>query len=183
MDWGELIKNAWFWVVTTIGGGSVIGLIVMACITVARGKIAKFISQINVKEIYEKVHAEAFADIQNSVKELTFKHSIQPVLESGLEKINEKADERVLKYVSKLERKLDLLHEENKALARYFDNSIGVSDEAKDNLKKAVENYDNQKSIIEPEIEEEVKIEEIVIEQQKPEKNTQEIEKKTKIER
>lgn len=104
-------------------------------------------------------------------------------MESGLEKINEKADERVLKYVSKLERKLDLLHEENKALARYFDNSIGVSDEAKDNLKKAVENYDKQKSVIEPEIEEEVKIEEIVIEQPKLEKNTQKIEKKTKIER
>ena len=183
MDWGELIKSAYFWVVTAIGGGSLIGFIIAICVTVARGKIAKFIAQIDVKKIYKEVHEQAFADVQNGVKEVTFKQNIQPILESGLEKVNEKADERVLKYVSRLERKMDLLHEENKALARYFDNSIGVSDEAKAGLKDAIENYEEDMAKIEPEMSQEVEIKEIIIEQPKLEKNTQKIEKKTKIER
>ena len=183
MDWGEMIKSAYFWVVTAIGGGSLVGLIIAICVTVARGKIAKFIAQIDVKKIYKEVHDEAFNDIQGAVKELAFKQSIQPVLESGLEKVNEKADERVLKYVSRLERKMDLIHEENKALARYFDNSIGVSDEAKAGLKDAVENYEKEMAEISPEIEQTIEVKEIIIEQPKTENNPQKIEKKATVER
>lgn len=183
MDWGEMIKSAWFWVITTIGGGSLIGLIVVVCIMVAKGKIAKFISQINVKQIYKEVHEEAFKDVQNGIKEVVFKQNIQPVLESGLEKVNEKTDERLVKYIGNLEKKMDLLHEENKAFASYFDSSIGVTDEAKARMKKAIENYEKDMAEIEPANEQTIEVKEIIIEQPKTENNPQKTEKKSKVER
>ena len=62
---------------------------------------------------------------------MSFAHNIQPLVESELVKINEKSNEHINETVTRLEKKLDKVILIQEKQAKYFDNSIGVSDEAK----------------------------------------------------
>lgn len=153
MEW---LQNIGVWVLSLVGGisiGGILGLIFWACF---KGLITKAIARINVK----KIATEATEEVLERIKKVGFKQSIQPVVESELVKINEKADGALKAKLKETDKKLDAIHEEIKALAKYFDNSLGVTDEAKHGLKVAINNYEKLTAETEQEIfvvEEEVK--------------------------
>ena len=86
----------------------------------------------------------------NQIKNITFKNDIQPLVESELKKVYEYSIavlETSLKAVKgQYGHVIDVLE----ALAKYFDNSIGVSEDAKAELKEAIEEAKNSLEETEP---------------------------------
>jgi hypothetical protein len=101
---------------------------------IANGLSNKNFVKINV----EKIADQATNKGVEKVKKITFTHSIQPIVESGLQKINEKSNEYIDKSIARLEKKLDAVILIQEKQASYFDNSIGVSETAKEELKQAI---------------------------------------------
>ena len=84
------------------------------------------------------------------VKSMSFKHDIQPIVESELKKVYEYS-------VAVCEKEIDVVKGQYarilgvlEALSKYFDNSIGVSEEAKEELKSAIAEAKEDAEILEP---------------------------------
>lgn len=155
------------WITALLGGGAfttIVSLVIFYCLKAA---FNKQLSKIDVAKIVEKKVNEA---LKEKVETVAFTHSIQPVVESELQKINEKSNEYIQKVVSKVENKLDKVILIQEKQAAYFDNSIGVSESAKKELKAAIESAKVEKQeVVESVIvsKEEIKTTEVV----KPVKN------------
>lgn len=155
----------------SIGGVSVLGLLIGVAITIIKAKAEKIFSR---KQLDKS--AEYMADKTcEKIKKVTIRQEIQPVLESGLEKVNEKSVVFVKKAVDDLNAKLDQIIRIQEAQAKYFDNSIGVNEEARVELKQAIADAKNT-----PKIEETQEIEIVIDESNKDEKIDK---KQAKIER
>lgn len=181
MDWGELMNSAWFWVVTAISGISLPSLIGMIVYVVVRGRIVKELAKINTEKIVADVSGKAIEGVIGSVKELSFKQSIQPVVEKELKKILIEVQDIVNEELGAVKKRYDDILAVLEGLAKYFDNSIGVTDEAKAELRKAIEEAHKDK--IEPEIVEEIKVEEIIVDKPKTENKAEKTENKAHIDR
>lgn len=141
------------WILSICGGVTVSGLVSAIIYACLKGAFNKAIARINVEKIADKATEKGV----ERVKKIAFTHDIQPLCESELEKINEKADKHIEKTVARLESKLDKVILIQEKQAAYFDNSIGVTDTAKAELKKAIE--DAKTEIVEP-------VESIVVEEE-----------------
>lgn len=141
------------WVLSICGGVTVSGLVSAIIYACLKGAFNKAIARINVEKIADKATEKGV----ERVKKIAFTHDIQPLCESELEKINEKADKHIEKTVARLESKLDKVILIQEKQAAYFDNSIGVTDTAKAELKKAIE--DAKTKIVEP-------VESVVVEEE-----------------
>lgn len=137
---GEIFTQAVIWIGTALGGISLAGIITAILYGCIKGAFNKTISKINVQKIAD----EATEKGVEKVRKVTFTHSIQPLVESGLEKINEKATEVLDKSVQALNAKFDNVILILERLSAYFDNSIGVSEQAKAELKKAIADAKNE---------------------------------------
>lgn len=116
-------------------GGTTIGAIIISVIYMSlKSAFNKTIAKINVEKIAEKATDKGI----ERVKKITFSHNIQPLVESGLEKVNEKVNEKVDKKFANMELKQDRIIDCIEKLAAYFDDSI-VPDEKKKDLKDALE--------------------------------------------
>ena len=71
-------------------------------------------------------------------KEISFKQSIQPLVESELRKITEETGRYVEKYCGASDEKLAQIVKVLEKFSAYFDNSIGIPDSAKQELKDAI---------------------------------------------
>lgn len=130
----EIVSQLWVYIVSAIGGVSLAGIISAIIYGCLKGAFNKTINKINVKKIAD----EATAKGVEKVKKISFTHTIQPLVESELQKINEKAIELVrAELVKTQENYLKVINILEK-LAAYFDNSIGVPQTAKDELKTAI---------------------------------------------
>ena len=96
--------------------------------------IRKFIQKIQVGEIVQKV----VDDTMENIKGVAIQIELQPLITTELEKITKQVDEKLELAYEKNNDKLDKVIECFEKLACYFDNSIGVSQEAKDNLHSAI---------------------------------------------
>ena len=134
-----ILNSIWSIIATLLGGLSVSGIIAAVIYGCLKGGFNKTISNINVKKISEDATNKGI----DKIKEVSFKHSIQPIVESELQKINEKSNEHIQKTVSRLEHKLEKIILIQEKQAKYFDNSIGVSEQAKKELKEAIEDAKN----------------------------------------
>ena len=130
----EFLSQIWVWIIGILGGISytgIIGAVIYGCL---RGAFNKTISKINTEKIVEEVVNKAV----DKVKSVSFKQNIQPLVESELMKVNEKSNEHIELAYAKVKAKIDKLVNVMENLASYFDNSIAVTDEAKEKLHKSI---------------------------------------------
>lgn len=149
----EVINEIWVWIATAIGGVSLAGIISTIIYACLRGAFNKTISKINVQKIADQATNKGIEKIKN----ISFTHSIQPLVESGLKKIDEHSVEVIKKELQDVQTKYDNVIDILGKLACYFDNSIGVAEEKKADLKEAIKKAKN-----EPMVAESVVVEEIV---------------------
>ena len=136
----EILNEIWVWIVSALGGVSLAGVISAAIYGCLKGAFSKTISKINV----EKIAKDATDKGIDKVKAVSFSHSIQPLVESELKKINELSVEVVKKELNEVKAEYKTLINIIKKLSAYFDNSIGVSDTAKQELKQAIAEAENE---------------------------------------
>ena len=136
----EILNEIWVWIVSALGGVSLAGVISAAIYGCLKGAFSKTISKINV----EKIADEATEKGIEKVKNVSFSHSIQPIVESELKKINEYSLEVVQKELAEVKAEYKTLIDIIKKLSAYFDNSIGVSETAKQELKQAIAQAENE---------------------------------------
>lgn len=137
---GEIFTQAVIWIGTALGGISLAGIITAILYGCIKGAFNKTISKINVQKIADEATEKGI----EKVRKVSFTHSIQPLVESRLENINEKATEVLDKSVQALNAKFDNVILILERLSAYFDNSIGVSEQAKAELKKAIADAKNE---------------------------------------
>ena len=150
----EFLNEIWVWIMSAIGGlslSAIISSIIYGCL---KGAFNKTLSKINVESIADKATEKGI----ERVKKVSFTHNIQPLRESGLEKVNEKAVETLREELFKLDNKYNNIINIIEKQAAYFDNSIGVPEEKKAELKQAIVEAQNK-----PVVAESVVIDEIVI--------------------
>ena len=150
----EFLNEIWVWIMSAIGGlslSAIISSIIYGCL---KGAFNKTISKINVESIADKATEKGI----ERVKKVSFTHNIQPLVESGLEKVNEKAVETLREELVKLDNQYNNIINILEKQAAYFDNSIGVPEEKKAELKQAIVEAQNK-----PVVAESVVIDEIVI--------------------
>ena len=102
----------------------------------------------------------------SKIKNVTFTQNIQPLVESSLTKITENANIYIKEEIDKVNANYSKLIKVLEALASYFDNSIGVSDDAKAKLHKAIDeakavkeiSFESVAEIEEPKEEEKVEV-------------------------
>lgn len=131
-----MFNELFIWIASLLGGVSVTGILSGVIYFCLKSAFNKQLKTIDVQKIVDK---KVDVTVKEKIETVAFTHSIQPVVESELEKLNEKADKHIENTVSRLEKKLDKVILIQEKQARYFDNSIGVSDEAKKELKEAIE--------------------------------------------
>lgn len=136
----EILNEIWVWIVSALGGVSLAGVISAAIYGCLKGAFSKTISKIDV----EKIAKDATDKGIDKVKAVSFSHSIQPLVESELKKINEMSVEVVKKELNEVKAEYRTLINIIKKLSAYFDNSIGVSDTAKQELKQAIAEAENE---------------------------------------
>ena len=130
----EFLSEISVWIMSALGGVSlsaIISAIIYGCL---KGAFNKTIAKINVQQIADLATEKGV----ERVKKVSFTHSIQPLVESELEKINEKSVEVLKKELADVKEKYDNVINILDKLACYFDNSIGVGEDKKADLKKAV---------------------------------------------
>ena len=158
----EILSSVGLWIAGIVAGVSIPTIIGTVFYLVAKGSVTRLISKVNVQKIADQATEKGI----ERVKKVSFTHNIQPLVESELEKINEKSNEHIEKTIVGMEKKLDAIIEIQEKQARYFDNSIGVTDEAKKELKEAIEKakitpVEPIESVIEEEVVKEEKVVEI----------------------
>lgn len=149
----EFLNEIWVWIMSAVGGislSAIISTIIYGCL---KGAFNKTISKINVESIADKATEKGV----ERVKKVSFTHNIQPLVESELKKINEHSVEVLKKELADVQAKYDNVIDILDKLACYFDNSIGVADEKKAELKQAIAKAQNK-----PMVAESVVVDEIV---------------------
>lgn len=155
----EFLNEIWVWIMSAIGGVSlsaIISAIIYGCL---KGAFNKTISKINVESIADKATEKGV----ERVKKVSFTHNIQPLVESELKKINEHSVEVLKKELADVQAKYDNVINILDKLACYFDNSIGVAEEKKEELKQVIAKAQNK-----PMVAESVVVEELVEPTAKP---------------
>ena len=132
----EVLNELWTWVASIVGGVSLAGIVTTVIYGALKGAFNRTISKINV----EKIADEATEKGVERVKKVSFSHSIQPLVESELKKINEKATEVLETKLAEVNDNYSRLVVCLEKLSAYFDNSIGVTDKAKEEMKEALAN-------------------------------------------
>ena len=130
----ETLNAIWQAIYPYVAGVSVTGILSAVIYGCLKGAFSKTISKVNVEKICEDATSKGI----DKVKEVSFKQSIQPLCESELKKITEQANDYMKAYLDEMNKKYDQLIEIIEKLSAYFDNSIGVSDTAKEDLKDCI---------------------------------------------
>ena len=150
----EFLNELWVWILSAVGGVSLSAVITAIIYGCLKGAFNKTISKINVESIADKATEKGV----ERVKKVSFTHNIQPIVESELKKINESSVEVLKKELADVQDKYDNVINILEKLACYFDNSIGVADEKKAELKQAIAKAQNK-----PMVAESVVVDEIVV--------------------
>lgn len=133
------LANIWNMIAPYVTNGAIWGAIASilgACISRAIKKSKnETTAALNTKVVANEVKKE----IKDDIKNITFEQDIQPLVKSELKKVTEEANEYVKQQLKETQEGYNKLLNCLEKLSAYFDNSIGVSDEAKAELKQAIE--------------------------------------------
>ena len=132
----EVLNELWTWVASIVGGVSLAGIVTTVIYGSLKGAFNRTISKINVQKIADEATEKGI----EKVRKVSFSHSIQPLVESELKKINEKATEVLEAKLEEVNANYSRLVVCLEKLSAYFDNSIGVTDKAKEEMKEALAN-------------------------------------------
>ena len=154
----EVLDIIWQYIAPIFGGLSIAGILSAIIYGCLKGAFNRTISKINT----EKIAKDAVDKGVEKVKEVSFKHNIQPIVQSELKKVTEEANEHLKQELESVKEQYAKLLNVLGKFAAYFDNSIGVPDEAKADLKQALLDAE-----IEPTTDEIVVDSEIVVEEPK----------------
>lgn len=164
-------QSVWAWVVGAIGGVSFSVFMVFLLKTAITGIAKRTAEKLALKDLRD----ETIEESKKALKQITFKQSIEPLVVSELEKVNEKVDARLTNEVADLKRKNDLILKALQKFASFFDDSYMVNAEKKEELKQVFEEYNKSEIPQEQEIiieshEEEKHEQKTIEEEKKPEK-------------
>ena len=130
----EILNTIWQYVLP-IGGGVTLGaLIIGILVPVVKGTVSKLIDRVNVEKIEEKA---VNAGIEK-IKTMSFKQSIAPLVKSELVKVVEVVDDKLNEKLDEVDKRYAQIVNILAKLSAYFDNSIAVSETAKQELKDAL---------------------------------------------
>lgn len=167
----EFLSNIGTQVLAFISGlsiSTIVALVIYYCI---KGAWNKTLKKVNLEKF-----SEDLADKQTErIKNVSFKHNIQPIVESELKKITENYDNKLLVELQETKEKYNKLILVLEKFYAYFDDSL-VSDTKKQELKEALENAKDETPISN-----DTETDEIIVES--PNKTQSEKPKKAKIER
>ena len=150
----EVLDKIWAYVLP-VGGGITLGAAIIAILVpVIKGVITRAVAKIDVEAVEKKAVDKGL----DKIKTVSFKQSIQPVVESELRKVTEEANTYIKAQIDELNYNYVKLVTILTKLSAYFDNSIAVSDTAKAELKQAL--ADAQKTA---NIEQDIEVEEFVV--------------------
>lgn len=135
MNFWEILNKIWEAVAPYLAGISVSGILSAVIYGCLRGAFNKALAKLDTQKIAD----EATDKGVERVKEVTFKHNIQPIVESELEKIDKNAAKEFKQELEEVKESYEKLRACIEKLANYFNNSIGVSEEAKAELHKALD--------------------------------------------
>jgi hypothetical protein len=141
----QIFNEIWVYVVSSLGGLSLTAILTSIVYGCLKGAFSKTISKLNVEKIAEEATEKGI----DRVKKVSFTHSIQPIVESELKKINEYSTEIIKKELADTQKKYDSVITILEKFALYFDNSIGVTEETKKELKQAIATAKNKPISIE----------------------------------
>lgn len=130
----EVLDIIWQYIAPIFGGLSIAGIVSAIIYGCLKGAFNRTISKINT----EKIAKDAVDKGVEKVKEVSFKHNIQPIVQSELKKVTEEANEYLKQELGSVKEQYAKLLNVLGKFAAYFDNSIGVPDEAKVELKQAL---------------------------------------------
>lgn len=130
----EVLDIIWQYIAPIFGGLSIAGIVSAIIYGCLKGAFNRTISKINT----EKIAKDAVDKGVEKVKEVSFKHNIQPIVQSELKKVTEEANEYLKQELESVKEQYAKLLNVLGKFAAYFDNSIGVPDEAKVELKQAL---------------------------------------------
>lgn len=141
----ETVNQIWSVIAPYLAGISVAGVVSTIFYAILNAAFRKTVNKIDVKKIVKESTDKGI----EQVKEVTFKHSIQPVVNSELVKINEKADEHLEKAIQRLEKGYDKLVNVIDKLGAFYDDSM-IPNEKKEAFKQAVKEAltDNTQEVI-----------------------------------
>lgn len=175
----EILSNTWAILGISVGGVSLLTIICTILWFCLKSAFNKTIRKINIEKFYEDAYKKGFNAGVDRVKEITFKHNIEPLVISKLEQVNEFSVAIVREELGKTQAKYDKLVAIIEKLSNYFDNSIGVPEEKKEELKEAIANAKSSEIC-----EQVIESEQVVVEEQKSEKQPEKSPKKDiKVER
>lgn len=130
----EILNTIWQYVLP-IGGGVTLGaLIIGILVPVVKGTVSKLIDRINVEKIEEKA---VNAGVEK-IKTMSFKQSIAPLVKSELVKVVEVVDDKLNEKLDEVDKRYAQIVNILAKLSAYFDNSIAVSEDAKQELRDAL---------------------------------------------
>lgn len=139
----EELTNIWNMIAPYVAGGTLGGTILITCLLILRSAILRRIDKsdqkFNQKEVTTDVTSGVLAGVKEEIKSISFEQNIQPLVQSELKKVTEQANEYLKQQLKETQEGYDKLLNCLEKLSAYFDNSIGVSDEAKAELKQAIE--------------------------------------------
>ena len=136
----EILNQIWVWIGSAVGGVSLAGIISAIIYGCLKGAFNRTIAKINVQKIADQATEKGV----EKVKKVSFSHTIQPLVESELKKLNEHYVEVLKVYMEEVAKKYDNLVLVLEKLSAYFDNSIGVNETAKQELKQALADAKNE---------------------------------------
>lgn len=172
----ESIQQIWDTIAPYVTGTTIGSIVMIAVTTIIKSAIAKLGKKQDEVFSSKVVAKEVSNEMKDEIKNISFEQTIQPLVESELKKVTEAANEYVKQQLKETQEGYNKLLNCLEKLSAYFDNSIGVPDEAKAELKQAIE---DAKVPAEPTntFDTKVVVEEIVQEQPKKAKKSAEIER------
>ena len=138
------LANIWNMIAPYVTNGAIWGAIASilgACISRAI-KNSRDKTTVNLEVLQKNLYKEIddrVTKFEEKLKTVTIEQDITPLVKSELKKVTEEANEYVKQQLKETQEGYDKLLNCLEKLSAYFDNSIGVSDEAKTELKQAIE--------------------------------------------
>lgn len=130
----EILDTIFSYVLPIGGGMTVGGVLIFIGSKVIKSIGNKIVDRININQVEQ----EAVDRGIEKIKEISFTQSIQPVVESELKKVTETANDYLLKQLKEVKEGYANLVNILTKFSAYFDNSVGVPENVKKELKEAL---------------------------------------------
>ena len=135
----EILQEIWNTIAPYVAGGTLGSTILVSVVLILRAAICKKIDGVKESVNNKVIANDVSKDLLEKIKNISFEQDIQPIVQSELKKVTEEANTYLKQQLKETQEGYNKLLNCVEKLAMYFDNSIGVSDEAKAELKNAIE--------------------------------------------